>query len=101
MGKKKLSSVDRLKRSQSAHVSLQRRAQKRNNEQLNIYHGACINQQKKHGRVLTRSEREAIYDNVAQTLKGPVISNKNSDFERDYRGRIKGSYTVDGFFEPD
>ena len=23
------------------------------------------------------------------------------DFERDSRGRIKGSYTVDGFFEPD
>ena len=23
------------------------------------------------------------------------------DFERDSRGRIKGHYTVDGFFEPD
>ena len=23
------------------------------------------------------------------------------DFDRDSRGRIKGSYTVDGFFEPD
>ena len=56
-----------LRASNSAHKVLQNRAIQCGDEQKQIYHGACIIQQEKSGRVLTRAEREKIYNNVTKT----------------------------------
>lgn len=57
-----------LQASNAAHVKLQKRAMRKCDEQRQIYHGACIIQQEKVGRVLTRAEREKVYDNVIRTF---------------------------------
>lgn len=54
-----------------------------------------------------RGEKEAIKYLKAtgkqpNNLKAEIIrKNEREYFERDSKGRIKGHYTVDGFFEPD
>ena len=57
-----------LRASNSAHKRLQNCAIKQKKEQKQIYHGACVISQEKNGRVLTRAEREKIYDNVIKTF---------------------------------
>lgn len=58
----------KLQASNAAHTKLQKRAMRKGDEQRQIYHGACIIQQEKVGRILTRGEREKVYDNVIRTL---------------------------------
>ncbi len=42
-----------------------------------------------------------INENLVDDRHGPVVFWGGDDFERTSTGRIKGSYTSDGFFEPD
>lgn len=58
----------RLQASNAAHKALQKRAIKCGDEQKQIYHGACIIQQEKSGRVFTPAEREKVFDNVIRTF---------------------------------
>lgn len=45
------------------------------------------------------NSRGRVNENLVDDRHGPVVF--WDDFERDSKGRIKGSYTSDGFFEPD
>ncbi len=65
---KKTKQQRQLLASNAAHKALQTRAIYKNDEQKQIYHGSCVIQQEKLGRILTRTEREKLYDNVIRTL---------------------------------
>lgn len=71
--KKHYKKRNRLQASNAAHARLEKRAEKRRdekrgswdlNEQLRLYHGACICRQEKAGRVFTRAERKKVYNDV-------------------------------------
>ena len=68
---KKSKEQRRLQASNAAHKKLENRAAKRGTdlgEQKRIYHGACIVRQEKCGRVLTRAEREKVYEDVIRNF---------------------------------
>ena len=47
------------------------------------------------------NSRGRINENRVDDRHGPVVFFAGNDFDYDSKGRIKGSYTADGFFEPD
>ena len=47
------------------------------------------------------NSRGRINENLVDDRHGPVVFFAGNDFDYDSKGRIKGSYTVDGKFEPD
>lgn len=47
------------------------------------------------------NSRGRINDGRVDDRHGPVVFWEGDDFDFDSKGRIKGSYTPDGFFEPD
>ena len=58
---------------------------------------------RKRSKVITSgayNSRGKINDGRVDDRHGPVVFFED-DFDYDSRGRIKGSYTPDGFFEPD
>ena len=60
-----------LRASNAAHTRLQNRAEKERTdwgEQRKIYHSGCRCRQEKLGRVLTRTEREAVMRDVISTF---------------------------------
>ena len=47
------------------------------------------------------NSRGRINDGRVDDRHGPVVFWEGDDFDFDSKGRIKGSYSPDGFFEPD
>ena len=47
------------------------------------------------------NSRGRINENLVDDRHGPVVFFAGNDFDYDSKGRIKGGYTADGFFEPD
>ncbi len=128
--KKQLSLKERLRRSQVAHDRLASKYQKQYLQKDNdpiahtkaTYHNAVFVHQDEQNRILNSEEKRHVF----QRAKSAFITKKPSkrspnkdgyskmirdmedrkrdffsdDFERDSKGRIKGHYTVDGFFEP-
>ena len=47
------------------------------------------------------NSRGRINENLVDDRHGPVVFFAGNDFDYDSKGRIKGSYTSDGKFEPD
>lgn len=72
------------------------------------YHDDAISVQSNMGRVLFEQEKTWVWKR-ANDRYNRIVSNKKASKKAKYRddfdytpsGRIKGSYTVDGFFEPD
>ena len=99
----------KLARSQSAHKTLACVYADRYGRDARIkeeYHKKVFAEQA-NKRILSRSKKREIYASVEKKHPRDTFwLDKNGrdirdDFSRDSRGRIKGSYTVDGFFEPD
>ena len=102
----------KLQRSQNAHRGLQRKAEHIPGIRggiLRSYHLDIQQKQERSRRILTKKERREVFSFYTR-LFTPAKKSSNSSKKRSYlsddfiytsSGRIKGSYTPDGFFEPD
>ena len=60
---RRIKQSNKLARSNTAHARLARRPQKRESDWINrSYHASVLQEQKKKGRILTRSEKESQYE---------------------------------------
>lgn len=86
----------RLESSRRQHSRLSERARDARNFDLQRYHLHVLSEQNMRKRILNRKERRALYQ-YCMTVQPESAYNS---FEWGPYG-IRGSYTVDGFFEPD
>ena len=97
--------LSRLQRSQNAHFRLRQKAADipgLRGEILHTYHKTILDEQKQARRILTKKERQGVFRSLSKLLTPKKkSSHPHDDFTYTSNGRIKGSYTVDGFFEPD
>ena len=91
----------RFMRSQKAHLRLFGVHTRKYNRVKRYYHEDCYRKQEQLGRILTRAERKKLYTQCSQAYPAPKRNNPYDDFVYTPWGSIKGSYTADGFFEPD
>ena len=96
---RKMSSQARLQASQRQHDRL---IGKTKDAYLRSYHGLIFSLQAARGKIVPRQERKDVFDSV--------MAEKNIYIKRPHGAEdsfiwgpngIQGSYTVDGFFEPD
>ena len=71
-----------------------------------FYHSQVRTLQRQEKKVLDSKRKRAVYRSVEEKITPAFCHSrpkplKSDDFERNAYGMIKGSYTPDGFFEPD